>query len=632
MEFWKIRELLLVNNDKREFDVQGILYSMWKVIDQYWTELAIMKDPNSACFFKRSIPTDYNPKTLTVEEVTLFKVKETFHKKTAGGLTPLTRREIIRLKKATYGLESLKCCEIEEVQNSILAQSNYNLIRSDLVEWIFQKLSSNMWIKTLYLAWCTLACDPRYCHLALIPNVLRIVFWSQWSNNWFKQPYTDVLKKSMFQCLYILNNEETLIGSRTTSHHRYILDVEVIQLLPHFNNTLHDNPYITSTLSNSEIKSVVYDNEKKEKEKQYIDRIEGQWDAYSNYSILNRFHVFTDEIFRGLPDQIAEHVYFTGSGLSACIIKNPLEKKFGIDFNEDPTKDKGWSEAQSDQYWKNNIYKLQNYFDEYYPSKRVVNGLDKLTPDNFLKIEDVLSDIDIQIPVMEDSLFDEIVYGIFHSIKKQLARKYSKLDVNLLKINYPKGPSYKYYISGLSMMRTVEIYRPWYGNPIGGPVKYHFPIVRASMNMDKIYCATSLACCAKTGVVYDYRWFTIGNNGNEIIFKYMTRGFYFILNNYEKLQIANYVKNSSYNHILSHRDISYNHPIYEPRNGKVAYYCELLKFCVSITSIEYTYCNYRFPKEKKHIDKDRRLKDKTIKSKNGYILPLKMHYMAKILF
>ena len=53
---------------------------------------------------------------------------------------------------------------------------------------------------------------------------------------------------------------------------------------------------------------------------------------YSNYSFWKRFEIFTDGIFNGLD---INKIYFGGSVISACSIRNPLEALFDIKLPKD---------------------------------------------------------------------------------------------------------------------------------------------------------------------------------------------------------------------------------------------------------------------------------------------------------
>jgi hypothetical protein len=301
--------------------------------------------------------------------------------------------------------------------------------------------------------------------------------------------------------------------------------------------------------------------------------------------------------------------------MAACLARNPLEKLFGINL---PAQ----NDIVGNKYWKTNKDKLIDYFDEYYPSKNVIREeeLCLVGPVELSELEDMLSDVDIIVDEIEHDEYNAITYKIFKTVCENLSIKYhcnAEEHITLKRII--TGKSYKYYISGSLLKRTIEIFRFYGANPIGGVSRFHFPPVRSITSGNNVYVLPSTTSFALTGTYIDYKWLAKGNEPRDVVLKYYIRGGQLIMNEKEHKMIKKYVEEKKeWKNLLSYFSnkgyISVNSPIFKPRVCGLSFYNEIIQH-----KEEYTKHNkYQYVIEDK---KDVQL-DNQLRYPSGHIRPI----------
>lgn len=585
-----------------EVKLNSLIQALYVLTTPFWNEMSITKDILSYRFNLRMFP----------ESTTVLPIENKKPVELSN-----TRRQTILKKRAKYGvLNTGRLLEdvayINEagkfLYTPLLPNKYYEFLRQDQVEQLFYKLKD---LKSKVNLFQALVCSREFCHLAFSTKVLDI----------FKEP-NDKLYYHIFFGLYLLYKEECQMGTKVNIDSRHLLDLEAVAKIPPFKGKITHNPFIPLTLTNDQLES-----KKISSEVLTVKPIKGMKHRglYSIYSSWKRFDIFTEGLFKGLN---CDKIYFGGSMVMACLIRSPLEKLFDINIprEEDllfdevlPADDISYSNYMArlkKLYMKWDFIEdnVNDYFDEYFPSKNVLPkfkvGKD-ITNLQFLDLEDNLSDIDIKVDVVSDVDFDNITTVIFNTVKENLGRKHSfnKIDKHVQLIKVLTNKSYKYYISGTILKRSIEIYRFYMFNPFGGVSRFHFPTVRAlfcprttlkikkydELLFGKIYVFPSFWSYAQTGFSIDYRWLAHGSHPIELILKYYMRGAVPILNENEHKAIYDHIKNNNkWSFLLKYRDQgeynSINNPIFKPRKYLLAHYTEIRKYLEPLSrDAEYCY-------------------------------------------
>lgn len=486
----------------------------------------------------------------------------------------------------------------------------YRTISQDTMIHIFQLCHKNRLYTAMLGMFCNMVTNKLYCHLVLHEKILELMFNPNLSlvagGNPFTEPdYIELLHYVIFYGLYILYREECISKATTNLAHRFVFSLQTAAKLPLYHGSLENNPYVTLTLSRDLLKATAVPDQ------DYIIKpirtAPGNRGLYSLWSFKERFRIFTDGIFEGMP---LDKITFGGSVLPACSTRNPLENLFykPIPVNQDMIFDEEVLPPDSSQdgtpayqkyitfmnrlsnlksYWQEHSTGLQNYFDEYYPSKRVLIP-EKSYNDpnvNIALLEDSLSDIDIMVDVLDDQDFDRIAMDIVRFIKRRLQERHPDIKVGnnelqLIKISTRK--SYKYYVSGSLMPRSLEIFRLFGAHPIGGVSRFHFPAVRGIYTGRDVYILPSHISYAYTGLFLDYKWMSSAKDTKSLILKYWLRGGVCILNAREHQILKQYVDSNpgQWSTILKYattdRYISINSPVFRPSLNPSGFYCNIL--------------------------------------------------------
>jgi hypothetical protein len=529
----------------------------------------------------------------------------------------------------------------------------YDMVSQDIITRIFQLLLKIKSYGIMLQIFCLLISTREYCHMVFHESVLEIMFNDDnyiislpdqkiEVRNPFRDPdYIEIIYHFLFYGIYLLYKEECIVKAYASSKHRFILPLNAAQWLPIYDGSIDTNPYLPISLSN------VYLHGDKIPNSEYLIkplRVSGtNRGLYNPIEFSIRFNIFTDELFNGMP---MDKIWFGGSVIAACVTKNPLELLFGIrhfpngNISERIPGDADYPEylekvGEIKDHWKNQSIALDNYFDEYYPSKGVIKD-SLLKSEEILDIEEKLSDIDVMIDILDDDDFDKYTNLIVDSIKKRLSEKMSvslsdisDKHVRLIKINTKK--SYKYYVSGLWMKRSLEIFRLYGAHPIGGVSRFHFPAVRGIYDGKNVLLFPSLISYSFTGIFVDYKWMSSCHNAKDLILKYYTRGGVPILNETEHKYIVSHIKEhmDMWGTLLKYpeeqsRNISIMNPAFRPRLHGHGIYNKLKGFLkVEFISNEWQNDDPEFIKKWNNDEKKSRFGfDISLRFPSGHLRPL----------
>lgn len=642
-----------------ETQIQALIQNLFIYSEPFWEETSLLKDIFSYKFTKRSFPSyaefapnlkkiiqnieteQTNNKTIKSQETPVEQNKDKIIEELEKLETQVLKKQNV-YKKNLYGnkknimhilntnfidestLDSVNESNAHAAYKTLSINNYFDYVKQDFIENLFTVCYEKKLYTAMLSLYSSICCSKELCHFAFNNVIVDLMFnpykyeynyATKSSNNPFLETKTlEIIHYSLFYAFYIMYKEECYVKAYANLQHRHVLDVETFSKIPNYTGNINNNPFIPLTLS-----GFYLNNNHVNKNKFIVKPIKSDMDKgfYSVHSFWKRFEIFTDGIFNGIN---TNKIYFGGSVISACLIKNPLEEMFykplhkeqdliynDKQYNFNNENNQVYTEYLSQvknlhNYWERNKNKLNSYFDEYYPSKNVINNK-KFNTENvdfdlykFLDLEDVLSDIDIKVDVIDDANFDYITKNIYSTIKKNLLIKHdlNKLgnyQLQLVKVETKK--SYKYYISGTLIKRSIEIFRLYGAHPIGGVARYHFPCVRgvampnSEINQSlfgKVYALPSLCSYANTGLLIDYKWMVEGTNSIELVLKYFVRGSPLLMNEKEHILL--------YDHIVKNREvwepllqysnnditISVNNPIFKPKKLLYGVYKKILKY------------------------------------------------------
>lgn len=527
--------------------------------EQFWDEFSHNKDRLSYKFGSRCFPTgDQRWSESFNDESKTAAPAETMNNRTDDQ----RRKEAAELQRATMD-RIAKMYDINDVHLKNFMDRNYvdgdvgglfapldpnqyyDLISLSEVEYLFQTCYEEKLYGTMMLFWCHFVSSKQFVHLILnSETILNLMFnpniysYDMLVNNKLKtitqnpfldEKYREIINHYLFYGLYILCREEYHVKTKAVDNLRYILDIRAVSKLPTFDGPLSANPYMSVTLS----EKYLYSQETAAENRVIRPiRAAAKWRGlYGLESFRQRFSVFTGGVLENVD---FDRLYFTGSLIAACSIKNPLERKFGIEFTDDDTR--------AVAYWNNVRRNLTDYFNEYYPGKGVLN-MDGLTNVQLAEIEEGLTDIDCIIDAIEDSEFDRLCVRLYETIKRNLLltskKTLNREDLNITRID--TGQSYKYHIDGKLLVRSFELFRVYELRPAGCVSRFHFAPVRGYYDGTTVRILASMLNSAYTGLCTDYKWFSSSNKPQTLICKYYLRGFYCLLNGDEQRDLRQFM-------------------------------------------------------------------------------------------
>ncbi len=605
-----------VNRDIVETKILALLDNLSIAVEPFWQTLSWNKDIvsyklNSRCFpsFKlveETITVEVDPETMSTPEKSPAKQAPAPKKsKTPAKKTPTPEKKqdqkqvIVKkydLGKATlqttlnadYVDEGVTRREDGVIFYKVLPLDKYtSTVSYDTIEHIFTLCSDLKLYGVMLSLYCRLIASREFCHFILgsekVMSLLFKVNKADESPNPFQDPkYQEIIHNFLFYGLYLMYKEECTVKSMAIPEHRFILDLAVVQYLPVYDGPLSDNPFIPLTLSSEYLYAQqVPTTEYLFKPLNVSNQERG---FYTLHSSQERFRVFTDNIFDNLNwDKLS----MTGSVMPAVTIRNPLEKLFGLNLpkNVDRT-----DEAASRSYWKDHRRDLENYFDEYYPSKNILHrgyfNPDDPRYENLSDASERLSDIDIIVNLNDDGEFDKKVLEVFEVVQNNVIRnnmenpeKYPSNKIKLLKIETPQ--SYKYYIVGPGLMKNIELFRIFV-DPLGCVSRFHFPCVRGTFHWTNIKVFPSMVAAAYTGILIDYKWMSSAKDTKDLVCKYYTRGFTPILNKKEHDAMHEHIEahQERWGYLMNAnnnaRSIVITNPVFKPRQNRAGLYFNLV--------------------------------------------------------
>lgn len=548
-----------------------------------WTELARYKETLSYRFGARKFPSDeemagkkwskaYNKTPETAPETTQESTNTPESTETEKTKEEI-RKEVDDLRRATrdnimrqYNLPNVRGVKnfmdnnyVDEngetyVFKPLSHNQYYNIVNISDLEHMFQICYDEHLYAIMLALWCHLVCSRQFVHLLLQSNKIvdymfnpNIYTHETIKNGKIKvaiqNPFLDAQNKEiiyhcMFYGIYILTREEFYVGVRGNDKFRYVLNLDVISKIPPYEGNLENNPFIPVTLSNNYLFGL--NTPSRDKIIRPLRQGNEHRGMYSLTSFEKRFEIFTNGIFSGMN---YNDLSITGSVISACLIRNPLERRFGIDLPI--TKDacyEGSNKSEVRIYWETMRENLKSYFDEYYPSMDAVNtdGLDEV---QIAELESKLSDIDIIVGAISDSEFDkrsiEVYNHIRSKITESLGREPSKSELNIIRST--TQVSYKYNIIGTKCAQNIELFRIFETHPVGSVSRFHFGVVRGYYDGNRVKVLPTLWCAAQSGVCIDYKWMAYTYSPQTLILKYFIRGMYILLNEDEHKSMKEYV-------------------------------------------------------------------------------------------
>ncbi|MEM3062254.1 MAG: hypothetical protein QW303_01720, partial [Nitrososphaerota archaeon] len=424
---------------------------------------------------------------------------------------------------------------------------NPNYIDPECIENIFIRLKDSNLFSCIYAFFITLLHIPELCTSVLNKKIINILY--------FKKN----LESNTLIASGIAHTFTILVYNEIINENILTLDINDVCDLPKWNIDIENNPYIPYY----DLPYIDHLKKCKIPRFHYYNNNRG---IYNFEEFKKRFDKFTNGIFENIN---WDKIYISGSIIPACVFKSPLENMF------------------------NN---LEDYFNEYYPSKEILKNVDNLTIENIMNVEDLLSDIDI---IIDDNInFELKIQRLVNEIKENLLKIHNKQSFTdkefmLLKIN--RLNSHKYYLSGTALPRSLEIFHFNGRNVLTSIKRFHLPCVRGFYDGKSVKLFPSAVCTAYSGIISDYNFYR-GKNYIDvtILLKYYIRGFSLLANENEVRIIEKEISEfpDIYKYNFNNGLISYNHPIFKPRKNCSGYYVDLDNY--GYNKID----NYNFVEEK----------------------------------
>jgi len=566
----KINQEDIVKRTVMNTNLMGKLYTISILTESFWDDLTANKDVFSNKFIQRLFP--MSTPFQNVENDPNFNVQLALENPNSPN--SVGKIETYDIRSSIYKSLNTDYFDVGLVglKNHYLLLNRsqyYEMVSQDTINIIFTYCISHKHYNVMLYLFGILACTREFYHLVMNKTICDMIL----SPNlpFIKTNYLEVIHYILFYAIYLMYKEECVIKAHVNPKDRCIFNLDMAARLPLYLEGIDTNPYLPISLSSTCVHATNIPDTN-----YYLKplRAEGKYRGlYSTAIFKKRFQIFTDGIFEDLP---MDRIYFTGSIIQACAIKNPLELLFG-----GPIPDR-----------------VNAYFDEYFPSKGIFPKGITIPPE----VEAILSDIDIVVHVMDDGGYDTKVRMIYNHIKSiistRLGQAPTEQELQLIKKNTAK--SYKYFIGGTSLKRNLEIFRMFSKHPIGGISRFHFPAVRGLFDGNNVLVMPSLVAYAMTGLFIDYKWMSSAKDTKCLILKYFLRGCVPILNEREHFYLAEHIRANAelwgpiIEYSESSRSLSLMNPIFRPRLYGHGFYhliYQLTKNEKDINSTKYEYIN-----------------------------------------
>lgn len=398
----------------------------------------------------------------------------------------------------------------------------------------------------------SIAVSPINCHLAFCRPVIEQLFGNVAGESPFTEPkYLHVIHHAQHYALTLLHREEAITNGWAHEQHRFVLDPEVLEMIPRLDYPVTEHPWVPMCLNPEQM--VNPENPLR------IPKADQRYRGFHSTEVFRiRAEVFNDGNLEGLN---MDGLYIVGSIIPSCLIRSPLELQFGIEC--DRTDVAYWQQDEVRQ-------KLRHYFNEFYPSKEILTNWDYISSDELIELEDELTDIDIVVRVTGDYEYRRVVISIYNTIRQNLLKKFPVLEPEDLQIlEMRTARSFKYYISGRALGRSYEVFRFREDeHAISGVSRFHFPSVRALYDGYKVQVLPSCWTYAATGCMTGYRWFSFSEAFVSGVMKYYSRGGYLPLNGGEIEAVKQYLATpeaSAWTNLGKFAKLGFNHPLFHPR-------------------------------------------------------------------
>lgn len=337
--------------------------------------------------------------------------------------------------------------------------------------------------------------------------------------------------KSALRCtMRVMFLEELAMYKRQVAHPRIILDLDTIASLPTYPCAYAESPYypvLARVVRRFTLPA-------------YLD---GERGVYSTKVFAHRLDIFTGGALAKIkwtrqgPNGVAKTAV-SGSAITACALRSPLERKFGAYLAEfypsrDPAASIAKPAVETVQTREYTFIELDesaessssSSADDSTSSSASAGDVPRaLNPPHSNGYSDV--DLMIECP-WED--FDEHAQAHFQAIKAV----YPSAELTYVQTEN----KHKYIVVGPH--RDIDIFHV--ADIPSVIVKYHSACVRAWYDGTTVHCFPTFVTAAMTGISTDIRWTSNRKDVRDIVMKYFQRGFGQLLNKTDCAVMTSYI-------------------------------------------------------------------------------------------
>ena len=405
----------------------------------------------------------------------------------------------------------------------------------------------------------------------------------------FIQKYIYSLKYVIGYAWITLYMEESIKKRKMTDNERFIFSIDTASKLPNFPfsmNNIKNNPYISLLLNNDIIN---------------IKKNCTSLKTYKNYKYgINNFNTFIEKLnifvwnrnINIFEDLNWDNIAISGSIIPACItLFNPLTLKYDNDYN----KYFNHFYKDSDIDIMCNIKNNFKFFDKVIEIQQNINNkinnivnkninievicnknitliINKTFIENiiyhFNQENDKSYSIDDMINGINNNLIKQFYYNYYVKLKIKDNEKYfnseywnnikyseyfniglinnfrvvlkeNRENVNNELVKYYEN--HKFRLKCNLLNHELEIFQIKYDNFASLVSQFHLPCVRGFYKNKDVKLLPSCITAAHTLINMDYKYFAGTNNPIDIITKYRRRGYTTILNDYEIINMIDYI-------------------------------------------------------------------------------------------
>jgi hypothetical protein len=279
----------------------------------------------------------------------------------------------------------------------------------------------------------------------------------------------------------------------------------------------------------------------------YYDFITNAYDVYK--SIMNNSNSTNN-------DSSYDTVRTIGVSLSKQFFRETLDdfnKRFGVK----------WTTTQYEENVKDNRVKLYIHSKYYYIKNRLNEALYQkygfITNEFLLLFMKPLSIDNLTIYILQDEEYDmgakkkdtDFVFYV-NDFRTEEDKVKDYQNKALMKI----GESIRFKLQFKKLNRTFELFKASGSDFFSTVARFHLPCVRAYYTNSNVYILPSCIGAMMTGMNIDYKYFAGIRDPNDILVKYMKRGFGTILNKGEIKQLKEFLtKNNITQNYLGPKEV-----------------------------------------------------------------------------